>query len=70
MSRHTKKETEKMTQIERFVTEGNEKADELAEAGVMPDQGFMAEVRAVTVKQEREEVYAALQYAASFHCLV
>ena len=66
----TKKETEKMTNIERFVTEGNEKADELAKAGAMPDQGLMAEVRAVTVKQEREEVYVALQYAASFHCLV
>ena len=26
--------------------------------------------RAETVQQEREEVYAALQYAASFHCLV
>ena len=44
----TKKEKEKMTKIERFVTEGNEKADEL-------DEGFMAEVRAVTVKQEREK---------------
>ena len=55
----TKKEKEKMTQFERFVTEGNEKADELAKA-----------VRAETIKQEREEVYAALQYAASFHCLV
>ena len=27
-------------------------------------------VRASTIQQEREEVYAALQYAASFHCLV
>ena len=26
--------------------------------------------RAETMKQEREEVYVALQYAASFHCLV
>ena len=41
------------------------------------DEGFMAEARASTVQQERErerererEVYAALQYAASFHCLV
>ena len=25
---------------------------------------------AKTIEQEREEVYAALQYAASFHCLV
>ena len=30
----------------------------------------MAEAKAQTVKQEREEVYAALQCAASFHCLV
>ena len=49
----TKKEKEKMTKIERFVTEGNEKADELAKAGAMLDEGLMAEVRAVTMKQER-----------------
>ena len=28
------------------------------------------QVRASTVSQERDEVYAALQYAAGFHCLV
>ena len=50
----TKKEKEKMTQFERFVTEGNEKADELAKAGAMLDEGFVAEVRADTMKQERE----------------
>ena len=33
-------------------------------------KAFMAEARADTVKQEREEVYVALQYAASFHCLM
>ena len=66
----TKKENENISKIERFVTGGNEKADELAKEGAMLDEGFMAEVRAVTVKQEREEVYVALQYAASFHCLV
>ena len=33
-------------------------------------KGFMAEARAETMQQEREEVYVALQYAASFHCLV
>ena len=59
-----------MTKLERFVTEGNEKADELAESGAMLDEGFMAEARAETEKQEREEVYVALQYAASFHCSV
>ena len=48
---------------------GNEEADELAK-GAMLDRGFMAQARAGTVQQEREEVFAALQYAASFHCLV
>ena len=42
----TKKEQEKMTQYERFVTEGNEKADELVKAGAMLGEGFLAEVRA------------------------
>ena len=53
-TQRTKKEKEKMTQLERFVTEGNEKADELAKAGAMLDEGFVAEARADTMKQERE----------------
>ena len=69
-AQRTMKEKEKMTQLERFVAEGNEKADELAKAGAMRDEGFLAEARAETMKQEREEVYVALQYAASFPCLV
>ena len=36
----------------------------------MLDGGNMAPVRATTAQREREEVYAALQYAASVHCLV
>ena len=39
----TKKEKEKMTKIERFVTEVNEKPDELAKAGAMLDEVFMTE---------------------------
>ena len=62
---HTKKEKKEMSHFERFVTDGNEKADELAKTGAMLDEGFMAEARAVTVQQEREEVYAAI-----FHCLL
>ena len=54
----------------KFVTEGNVKADELAKAGAMLDEGLLAETRAKTVQQEREEVYVPLQYAASFHCVV
>ena len=52
--RRTKKEKENMTKIVRLVTERHEKADELARAGAMLDEGLMAEVRAVTFKQERE----------------
>ena len=66
----TKKEKEKMTQLERVVIEGNEKADEQAKAGAMLDDGFTADVRTDAIKQGREEVYAALQYATSSHCLV
>ena len=36
----------------------------------MLDGGFKAEARAKTMQQEREEVYADLQYAASFHSSV
>ena len=66
----TKKGKKYVSHFEKFVTEGNEKVDELAKVGAMLDEGFMAEVRAKTVQQEREEVHAALQCAASFHCLV
>ena len=58
-----------MSQFEQFVTDGNAKADELAMARAMLDEGFMAEPRAKTIQQQRE-VYAALQHSASFHCLV
>ena len=72
MSRHTAREKKKteMSYFERSVTEGNEKADDLAKAGAMLDEGFLAEARAETMQQEGEEVYAAMQYAASFPFLV
>ena len=35
----------------------------------MLDGGAVAQERAITVQQEREEVHAALQCAAIFHCL-
>ena len=57
----TKKEKQDMSHFESFVTEGNEKADELAKEGASLDGGFVAEARAETMQQEREEVYAALQ---------
>ena len=59
-----------MTHFEKVVVGGNEKADEFAKACAMFDEGFVAEARAKTMQQEREEVYADLHYAASFHSLV
>ena len=70
MLRHTARRKKNMSQFERFVTEGKEKADELAKAGAMLDEGFTTEASSETVQQERVEVHAALQCAASFHCLV
>ena len=66
----TEKDKQEMSQFEKFVADGNEKANELAKAGAMMDEGFMAETRAKSVQQKREKVYAAWQHAASFHCLV
>ena len=42
-------------------------ADDLAKGGAVMDGGAMAQIRAGPVPQTREEVHAALQYAASFH---
>ena len=53
-----------MSNFEKFVTEGNETADELAKAGAMLDEGFKTEARAKTVQQERE-VYAAIVKSSS-----
>ena len=36
----TEKDKKEMTQFEKFVAEGNEKADELAKEGAMLDEGF------------------------------
>ena len=51
----TKKDKKDMSDFEKFVPEGNEKADELAKEGAMLDEAFMAEARAKTVQQEREK---------------
>ena len=59
-----------MSHFEKFVTEGNEKADEFGKAGAMLDEGLVADARAKRMQQGGPEVHAALQYAASFHCLV
>ena len=46
-----------------------QKADEQAQEGAWLDGGDMAQVRAITIQHERDEVCAALQYADSVHCL-
>ena len=55
-----------MTYVERFVTEGHERVDDCAKDGATLDGGQMAQIRASTIPQKREEVYAALQCAAGF----
>ena len=47
----TKKEKNAMSHFELFVTEGNEKADDLAKAGALLDEGVMAEVRSETMQE-------------------
>ena len=59
-----------MSLSERFLAEGNERADQMAKDGAMLDGGEMAQRRASTVELRREEVHVALQYAAGVHCLV
>ena len=56
----TEKRKKEMTHFGKFVTDGNEKADELAKPGAMSNERFMAQTRAKRVQQEREEVYASL----------
>ena len=51
----TVKDKKEMSHFEKFVADGNEKADVLAKAGAMLDEGFMAEARENMVQQEREE---------------
>ena len=65
----SQKEMQEMLIFEKSISEGNEKADELAQEGTMLVEGDMAQVRSITIQQDREEVYAALQRVAGFHCL-
>ena len=51
----TEKDKKDMSHFVKFVTGGNEKADELAKAGATLDEGFMAQARAKTFQQEREK---------------
>ena len=46
----TQKDKKEMSHFGRFVTDGNEKADDLSKEGAMLDEGFMAQVRASAVQ--------------------
>ena len=59
VAQNLSREKQKMTLFKRCVTEGHERADELANDGAMMDGGDVAQIRASTVQQKREEVYAA-----------
>ena len=60
---------DEMTQFGKFVTDGNENADEPAKEGAMCEGGFMAQARASTILQEREEVYAIFTICCQFSLL-
>ena len=59
-SRHTgggrARQSASLPLLDKFIPEGSEKADERAKEGAMMDGGLMAQVRASTVQQEREEL--------------
>ena len=59
-----------MSDTVKIVSAVQESTNASLPEGAMLDEGFMAEARPETMQQKREEVYAALQYADSFHCLV
>ena len=47
----TEKDKKEMTQFETIVTDGNERAGELAKSGAMLDERLMAEARAKTMQR-------------------
>ena len=55
-----------MSHFEKFVTKGNDKADELAKEGAFLDEGFMAQTRAKTVKQEPRRGVRSLAVCGQF----
>ena len=47
---HEKRKERYVAFLRSFITEGNEKADELAKGGALQDTGFMAEARPETMQ--------------------
>ena len=61
-----RRKKQRCTLFEKFAMEGNEATDWVAKDGEDLDGGAMATMRAATVRQERMEVNAALQFVATF----
>ena len=57
----TEEEKKTMTSEDKFVMEGDEKANELAKDGAEEDGGAMAAAKALTVKQLRKRIYASTE---------
>ena len=53
-----------------FTLRGNDKADELAKEGTIEDGAEMAELVAEAARTSRQDIYAAIWYAACFHVSV
>ena len=64
MAHRTNKEKVKMALFEKFVMEGNEAAEWLANAGADLDGGASATINVATAREEWMEVYAALLFTA------
>ena len=67
----TETDNKEMSHFEKFVTEGNEKADELAKEGAMLDEGpWRKREQRQSSRSEKRCMQPCMQHAASFHCLV
>ena len=59
-----------MTDYQKYIAEGNDKANESAKEGAEDDGAEMAEFVACEVKEGRKKICAAVKYAAHFHVSV
>ena len=66
----TEKETQQLSLFEKFFTEGNEKADELAKEGAMLDGGVVAQARARTGPAGKRRSVCSFAVCSQFSLLV
>ena len=60
----------KLTKQQKYITTGNDKADAFAKLAADQDGAEEAELLANEVKENRQRIHAAIQYAACFHVSV